>query len=175
MTSPGSATARRHRALPERGAALGATKFTPVAALRRAGRAAASGSTTRRCTPAATCSPKVARPCSSRRVAGDPLEPAVLLDMLTIEGATAIGLAQEIGSLEPGKHADLVILDASGPHWWPRADTWPATVATCARASDVRAVLVDGRLVASHGVPTVPADGPALGRAARRLREQRGW
>jgi len=104
------------------------------------------------------------------------IDAAHALDLLTIEGAAAIGLGAEIGSIEPGKRADLVVLDTSGPHWSSRpAGSWPATVVACARATDVRTVLVDGQVVATDGYATVQADDVALEHAAGRLRSMRGW
>lgn len=71
---------------------------------------------------------------------------AALLAHATIEGARALGLADRIGSIEPGKRADLVLLDTSGSHWQPRRD--PATaIVLQSRADDIRLVLVDGEPV----------------------------
>ena len=45
------------------------------------------------------------------------------LELLTCSGAEAIGKASEIGSLEAGKQADIVVHDTSGIAWTPRGDT----------------------------------------------------
>ena len=42
-----------------------------------------------------------------------------ILEMATIGSAKAIGLEEQIGSLEPGKQADLVLLKLNQPHLWP--------------------------------------------------------
>ena len=42
-----------------------------------------------------------------------------VLAMATIEGARALGLADRIGSLEPGKEADLIVIDTRQPHLTP--------------------------------------------------------
>jgi len=82
------------------------------------------------------------------------------LEMATIDGAHAIGLAQTTGSLEPGKRADLVLLDRGGPHWHPTHHL-PATIVYQAHGSDVRTVLVDGRPVLDDGkIAFAPASDP---------------
>ncbi|MEV2190770.1 amidohydrolase [Streptomyces phaeochromogenes] len=82
------------------------------------------------------------------KAAGDPTavgaEQAVR--MATVEGARALGLDAHLGSLEPGKRADLIVLDLGGPHLAPRHDPW-STLAYSARASDVRDTVVDGRIL----------------------------
>jgi 5-methylthioadenosine/S-adenosylhomocysteine deaminase len=96
------------------------------------------------------------------------------LRLATLGGAEALGMAAEIGSIEPGKRADLVLLDTSGPHWFPHHD-WAETLLFQGRASDVRTVFIDGipRVVDGHvlagdfeaGEPL----GPAAQRASRRI------
>ena len=66
--------------------------------------------------------------------------------MATREGARAIGLEDEIGSIEVGKRGDLIVLDRSAPHLAPGADPW-STIVYAARGTDVRTVLVDGELL----------------------------
>jgi 5-methylthioadenosine/S-adenosylhomocysteine deaminase len=79
--------------------------------------------------------------------------------MATIEGARAIGLEDEIGSLEPGKQADLVLLDARAPRLTPMHRPASAVVyAAC--GADVRTVLVAGRVVVrDRKVLSVDAEG----------------
>ncbi|MGQ0652178.1 MAG: amidohydrolase family protein [Betaproteobacteria bacterium] len=69
-----------------------------------------------------------------------------VLAMATIEGARALGLEDEIGSLELGKRADLITIDLAQPHLTPAADVEAALVYS-AKGSDVRDVVVDGRLL----------------------------
>jgi 5-methylthioadenosine/S-adenosylhomocysteine deaminase len=66
--------------------------------------------------------------------------------MATREGARALGLEAEIGSIEVGKKADLVLLDRDRPHLCPAADPWSAIVYS-AQGTDVRTVLVDGEVL----------------------------
>jgi 5-methylthioadenosine/S-adenosylhomocysteine deaminase len=68
------------------------------------------------------------------------------LAMATIEGARVLGLQDLVGSLEPGKRADLITVDCRQPHLTPALDVEAALVYS-ARGSDVRDVMVDGHLV----------------------------
>jgi 5-methylthioadenosine/S-adenosylhomocysteine deaminase len=66
--------------------------------------------------------------------------------MATIDGARALGLDAEIGSIEPGKQADLIVLDTRKPHLTPIHHPASAVV-YAAKGSDVRTVMVAGRLL----------------------------
>lgn len=70
----------------------------------------------------------------------------IVLRLATMGGAAAIGLANEIGSLEVGKLADVIVVDVDTAHTAPSPDPHAAIVYS-ARASDVRHVVVGGRLV----------------------------
>jgi 5-methylthioadenosine/S-adenosylhomocysteine deaminase len=74
------------------------------------------------------------------------MDARTVLKMATIEGARALGLEGIIGSLEPGKRADVVILDLSAPHLNPMYNVFSHLV-YAAKGSDVRTVIVDGRVV----------------------------
>lgn len=72
------------------------------------------------------------------------------LEMATIGGAEAVGMADRIGSIEAGKQADLVVFETTRAHWASPADPALALVwATDGR--HVRHVVVDGRLVVEDG------------------------
>ena len=73
--------------------------------------------------------------------------PAEVLAMATVRGARALGLSEEVGSLEVGKKADIAVLDLSAPHFQPAGPDLHATIVYCARPSDVTDVLVDGRVL----------------------------
>src|SRR5262249_4130373 len=66
--------------------------------------------------------------------------------LATIEGARALGLADEIGSLEVGKRADIAVVRIDGPHVEPGGDAYSRLVYGCT-ARDVIHVVVDGELV----------------------------
>ncbi|MFI7062240.1 amidohydrolase [Kribbella sp. NPDC050124] len=68
------------------------------------------------------------------------------LRLATRGGAAAAGLADEIGVLEPGRQADLALVDLSGPHCQPVHDPRAALVYSV-RSSDVVTVLVAGKIV----------------------------
>ena len=74
------------------------------------------------------------------------------LRLATSEGARALGLHDEIGTLEPGKLADLVVLSSDRPELWtaPQADPHDV-VAFGASQGAVRHVLVEGRLLVEDG------------------------
>ena len=66
----------------------------------------------------------------------------------TIEGARALGLGDEIGSVEVGKRADLVLIDLQAPHLTPVHDL-EAVLVFAAGRGDVTDVLVDGQPVSN--------------------------
>jgi cytosine/adenosine deaminase-related metal-dependent hydrolase len=74
------------------------------------------------------------------------MPPERVLEMATIHGARALGLEAEIGSLEPGKRADMVIFDLDLPEWRPLLDP-VSTLVYSASAASVLTVLVDGRVL----------------------------
>jgi len=79
---------------------------------------------------------------------GDPtvLPARTVLDMLTANGARALGLERRVGTLSPGREADLVCLSMDGPNATPTYDPYSHLVCA-ARSADVRHVLVRGRVV----------------------------
>ena len=76
----------------------------------------------------------------------DALTAAQVLEMATLGGARALGLENEIGSLEPGKKADLILLDLRRPHLVPIYDL-PTAIVHGANAADVDTVIVDGQVI----------------------------
>jgi cytosine/adenosine deaminase-related metal-dependent hydrolase len=85
------------------------------------------------------------------RLGPDALPAAQVLELATLGGARVLGLEREIGSIERGKRADLAVLDLSGPHVQPEEADLVSRIVYGARASDVRHVIVDGRLVVRDG------------------------
>jgi 5-methylthioadenosine/S-adenosylhomocysteine deaminase len=68
------------------------------------------------------------------------------LEMATIRGARALHMEREIGSLEAGKRADIVIVNLDAPHQTPRYNIFSHLV-YATKASDVRTVIIEGRPV----------------------------
>jgi 5-methylthioadenosine/S-adenosylhomocysteine deaminase len=69
-----------------------------------------------------------------------------MLRMLTINAARALGLADELGSLEPGKQADLILLDFRQPKFRP-LNNLPALLINTAIDDDVDTLIVGGRVL----------------------------
>ena len=69
------------------------------------------------------------------------------VQMATREGARALGLDREIGSIELGKRADLILVDAAGPDPY-------STIVYSSRGTDVRTTIVDGEVLVDDYRPT---------------------
>jgi 5-methylthioadenosine/S-adenosylhomocysteine deaminase len=85
--------------------------------------------------------------------------------MATRNGARALGLEADIGSIQVGKRADLILLDLEQPHNSPAPDPYSAIV-YAARPDDVRLTMVDGEVVMRDGTGS-RMDGAAIAAAAR--------
>ncbi|MBI4790756.1 MAG: amidohydrolase family protein, partial [Chloroflexi bacterium] len=82
------------------------------------------------------------------------MDPTVLsaeqtLRMATLGGAEALGMEKEIGSLQAGKRADLLVVDLTGSHLRPINKIENALV-YCASAHDIETVICDGKVVMEH-------------------------
>ncbi|UCF79906.1 MAG: amidohydrolase family protein [Candidatus Eiseniibacteriota bacterium] len=77
---------------------------------------------------------------------------SLFLEAATIRGAEALGKSQEIGSIEPGKRADIITVDLSSPHTLCGEDCEPSSrLVFSARGSDVQTVVVNGRVLLEEG------------------------
>ncbi|HKC39503.1 MAG TPA: 5'-deoxyadenosine deaminase [Gemmatimonadales bacterium] len=111
------------------------------------------------------------------RLGPESLPAAQVLELATLGGARALGLETEIGSIEVGKRADLIVLDLEGPHTQPDEADLISRIVYSARAADVRHVVVDGRVVVKEGVlktAKVEEIRRAANTQARRLRRAVG-
>jgi len=72
------------------------------------------------------------------------------LEMATIGGARAIHQEKEIGSLEAGKRADVIIVDVTSAHQTPIYNVY-SNLVYATKASDVDTVLINGKMVMQSG------------------------
>lgn len=86
------------------------------------------------------------------------------LEMATIGGARALGMEKEIGSLEPGKRADMIIVRLDRPNAVPVYDAISQMVYAL-KADDVRDVMVNGRTVVRDGRILTLDEGAVLAKA----------
>ncbi len=99
------------------------------------------------------------------------------LRWITIEGARMLGLDDRIGSLTPGKQADVTILDATAWNMWPVHDPY-STVIMQAGIGNVESVLIGGRFMKRDGrllrddAPRIRED---LASSGRRIVEALGF
>src|ERR1700758_1971795 len=74
-----------------------------------------------------------------------------VLEMATIDGARAVGLEKEIGSIEAGKKADLIVIDYGNAFMTPIHHPVSAIVYS-ALGNEVSSVMIDGRFVMRDAV-----------------------
>jgi len=87
-----------------------------------------------------------------------------LLELATIRGATVLGMDDEIGSIEPGKRADLQLVNLGDPHLTPTVDLTSSLVLYGSSAS-VETVVVEGMVVKEAGKIISVNAGPCLSQA----------
>jgi len=102
----------------------------------------------------------------AKNVEGDPSAFSAYdaVEMATLGGARVLGMEQEIGSLEPGKRADITLIDTRKPHLVPNHDPL-ALVAYSALPGDVAMTIVNGKVVYEAGKLTT-MDGEQVMRKA---------
>ncbi len=99
-----------------------------------------------------------ARACWTAHAPVRDLDDAALLRLITLDAARAIGMSESVGSIEPGKRADLVALAPA------RAEGAPEALALDPRTA-VDTVVVDGEIVFRAGSATRVDAGPVRARA----------
>lgn len=93
-----------------------------------------------------------------------------VLEMATINGAKALGLGDQIGSLEIGKKADFVAIDVRGLRTQPWFNPVSAVVYTTT-GRDVDLVVVNGKIVVQNGVLMTMDEGEIVKEAQKRSEE----
>ncbi|MBS7619127.1 amidohydrolase family protein, partial [Candidatus Bathyarchaeota archaeon] len=93
-----------------------------------------------------------------------------VLELATRGGAEVLGLGGEIGSLEPGKKADIITVDLMNPFITPTRDPLTSIV-LYGNSSDIDNVIVDGRILKLGGKPTSLDLEQALLKAQKRVDE----
>lgn len=76
----------------------------------------------------------------------DAIAPEDIVEMATLGGARCLGMEEEVGSLEPGKRADVIVIDTRQPHMTPMYNP-VSTVVYCANGGDVETTIIDGQVV----------------------------
>ena len=69
-----------------------------------------------------------------------------VLKMATYGGANAIGHGHDLGTVEVGKKADVILVNINQPHLWPNQNL-AATLSDCADGHDVTDSIIAGKLV----------------------------
>ena len=114
-----------------------------------------------------------------RAATGDPrsMMPAEMLRLHTRGSAEVLGIGDRVGSLEPGKFADFLVVDPRspdiGPLWHP-IDNYVLSMTT----RNLKAVYTGGKLVSAEGVSTNPLAAEASAKvheALPRLVAESGW
>lgn len=92
-----------------------------------------------------------------------------VVEMATRAGARTLGLEDEIGSIEIGKRADVIVVRHDAVHQAPGPDPY-STLVYATRGTDVRTTIVDGEVLVDEGRPVRmdPAEVAAAARAAAR-------
>ncbi len=103
---------------------------------------------------------------------GDPkaITAEQVIEMATINGAKALGLDREIGSIEVGKKADIIIIDYWKPHLIPMLN--PVThLVYAAQGQDVETVIIDGKIVMENRKILTVSEEKILEKAEKRGHE----
>jgi cytosine/adenosine deaminase-related metal-dependent hydrolase len=93
-----------------------------------------------------------------------------VLELATLNGARAMGLEGDVGSIEPGRRADFIIINTDAPHLTP---VWNpvAAVVFAAQGSDVDTVVVDGQILMQGRKVLTLDEGAILEDVQRRYRD----
>jgi cytosine/adenosine deaminase-related metal-dependent hydrolase len=90
-----------------------------------------------------------------------------VLEMSTINGARAMGIEDQVGSIEVGKKADIILIDMDKPHLTPAPDP-VSTIVYAAHGNDVDTVVIDGQIVMENRKVLTLDEGTVVEEARRR-------
>lgn len=93
-----------------------------------------------------------------------------VLEMATLNGAKAMGLEEQIGSLEVGKRADFIVINMDAPHLTPAWDP-VSTIVYAAQGTDVDTVVIDGQIVMQNRRVTTLDEAAILADIRQRYRK----
>jgi 5-methylthioadenosine/S-adenosylhomocysteine deaminase len=102
------------------------------------------------------------------------MDALTVLKMATIEGARALGLSHETGSLETGKKADIIVIDTRKPHLTPMYNPFSHLV-YAARGQDVSHTVINGRLVMENRRLLTLDLKEVMARATEKATDVRKW
>jgi len=87
-----------------------------------------------------------------------------IMEMLTINGAKVLGLDNEVGSIEIGKKADVIVVDYNAPHLLPGRGWLPKLIYS-ARGSDVIHTIIEGQVVMENRTVLTLDEGKVMEKA----------
>jgi 5-methylthioadenosine/S-adenosylhomocysteine deaminase len=90
--------------------------------------------------------------------------------MATRAGARTLGLEHEVGSIEIGKRADVIVVDHDRVHQTPGPDPY-STLVYAARGTDVMTTIVDGEVLVENGKPLRVDSGEVIAEARQAVRD----
>ncbi|MEM3550637.1 MAG: amidohydrolase [Candidatus Bathyarchaeia archaeon] len=96
--------------------------------------------------------------------------PYQVLRMATVYGAQALGIEKDVGTLEVGKRADIILVDVSKPHLRPLHNVYASLVYSACR-SDVDTVIVDGKILMENRRVKTLDEGAVMDLADRKAEE----
>lgn len=100
------------------------------------------------------------------------LSPRRALQLATIDGAQVLGIGNKVGSLTPGKRADLIMVSTSGLNMGVFTDPVNMIV-ECMQPANIELVSVDGRLLKDRGKLTATDSEAIIGDARQSLAQIR--
>ena len=102
------------------------------------------------------------------------MDAVTVLRMATIEGAKALGMGETTGSIERGKHADVIVVDTKRPHLTPMYNPYSHLV-YAARGDDVCHVVIHGKVVMENREIVTLDLHEVIERARKRSEDVRQW